>query len=112
MWNDVRYSARAFTREPGLAAIAILTLALGVGANTAIFSVVNGVLLRPLGYRQPGSLVVVNEIVPELSHLYPLFPVNARHFQTWVEKCTAFEHLSLVKAGDLNITGSGEPERL
>jgi hypothetical protein len=64
MWNDIRYAFRTLLRERAFAVTAVLSLAVGIGANTAIFSVVNGVLLRPLPYRDPDRLVSIREVVP------------------------------------------------
>ncbi len=80
MWNDVRHALRTLFREPAYAAVSVLTLALGIGAATAIFSVVNGVLLRPLPYRAPELLVYLREIVPAIAQTYPTLPASARHF--------------------------------
>lgn len=111
-WNDFRYSARTLLREPGFAAVAILTVALGVGANTAIFSIVNGVLLRPLPYADPTRLVVLREVVPAIAQTYPTFPVSARHFTEWRQRTASFEHISAVDTGTATLTGAGEPEQL
>ena len=110
--SDLRYASRCLLREPGFAAIAILTLGLGIGANTAIFSVVNGVLLRPLPYREPDRLVSLREVIPALARTYPTLPVSARHFVEWRGRCTSFERLSLTDVGTVNLTGAGEPENL
>jgi predicted permease len=110
--RDLRFAARVLLREPGFTTIAILMLALGIGANTAIFSVVDGVLLKPLAYRDPGRLVSIREVVPEITHLYPSIPVNARHFVEWRKQCASFEGMSAIIQATLNLTGRGEPERL
>ncbi len=81
----MRYACRVLAREKGFTALAILTLALGIGAVTTIFSVVNSVLLKPLAYREPGQLYSASESVPKLVHLYPRLPVNSGHFRSWQE---------------------------
>ena len=110
--TDLRFAARVLRKSPGFSAIAIATLALGIGATTAIFSIVDHVLLRPLGYRQPERLYVVHEVVPKFSHIAPLIPVNASHFEEWRRSVGSFEHLALVGGLTLNLTGVGEPERI
>ncbi len=78
--QDVRYAFRQIRKSPGFAATAMLTLALGVGSVTAVFSVVNGVLLRPYAFRDPGQIVVWRESIRELEHVSPLLPDNYRHY--------------------------------
>jgi putative ABC transport system permease protein len=112
IWNDVRYSFRALRREPGFAAAAILTVALGVGANTAIFSIVNGVLLRPLPYGEPDRLVALREVVPALAQTYPTLPVSARHFVEFRARTRSFERLSAMDPGTMTLTNGSEPEQL
>jgi predicted permease len=111
-WNDLRLAVRGLLRDRGFAAVAVLTLAVGIGANTAIFSVVNSVILQPLAYHQPERLFAVQESIPSLAHLYPALPVNARHFTEWRRQCRSFEGISIIGSATLNLTGSGEPERL
>src|SRR5437879_5440247 len=94
------------------AVVAVLTLALGIGANTAIFSVVNSVVLRPLAYREPGQLVTIREVVPQLSHVYPSLPVNPLHFVEWRKRLHSFDALAEIDSITLNLTGVGEPEQL
>jgi len=110
--NDLRYSLRALRREPGFAVAAILTVALGVGANTAVFSIVNGVLLRPLPYAQPERLVALREVVPAMVQTYPTLPVSARHLVEWRTRATSFERLSAMEPGTVTLTNGGEPEQL
>jgi predicted permease len=110
--SDVRYAIRTLSRDRGFAAIAVLTLGLGIGANTAIFSIVNSVLLKPLAYREPGRLYVVAEVVPGLAQLYPMLPDNALHFTEWRKRCSSFERMAAMDSRTLNLTGAGEPERV
>ena len=112
IWNDVRQAVRALRREPAFAVLAILTVALGIGANTAIFSIVNGVLLRPLPYHEPDRLVELREVMPAIVQTYPTLPASAWHFVQWRQRTKSFERVSAVDQGTATLTGSGEPERL
>ena len=106
--QDLRYAFRLLTKKPGFTIIAILTLALGIGANTAIFSVVNGVLLRPLPFRDPGKLILVTE----KSDL-PTISTSFENYIDWRDQSHAsFESLEATRGTQLTLTGSGEPERL
>jgi putative ABC transport system permease protein len=110
--SDLNHAARSLLKEPGFAMPAILMLGLGLGATSVVFSLVNGVLLKPLPYAQPDRLVSIREVVPAVAHLYPSLPVNARHFVEWRESCPSLESMSVFQPGTLNLTGWGEPERL
>jgi putative ABC transport system permease protein len=110
--SDVRHAVRSLFREPGFAVPAILMLGLGLGATSAVFSLVNGVLLKPLPYAQPDRLVSIREVIPSIAQLYPSLPVNARHFVEWRKWCPSLESMSAFQPGTLNLTGWGEPERL
>jgi predicted permease len=106
LWQDLRYSGRLFVKYPGFTLIAVLTLALGIGANTAIFSIVNAVLLRPFPYHAPEQLVTLGEFVPRGSVSYP-------NFVDWRAQSTLFDSTSAVRGNEsYNFTGAGEPERL
>ena len=112
LWGDIRQAVRTLAQEPGFAALSILMLALGIGADTAIFSVVNSVLLRPLPFEEPGRLVALREVIPAIASTYPTLPVSARHFTEWRARCSSFEALSAISQGTLNLTGTGEPEQI
>ncbi len=105
--QDLRYSVRQMRKSPGFATIAILTLALGIGANTAIFSVVNGVLLNPLPYPQPERLAV-------LFHERPNFPkgsISYPNFLDWQRENQAFDRMAAYRqSGSFALTGTAEPE--
>jgi putative ABC transport system permease protein len=109
-WQDFRYACRQLARSPGFTAIALLTLALGIGATTAIFSVVNSVLLKPLPYRNSERVVNVRETrLPKLSEL-PVAPAN---FRDWSSQATdVFESIYAEARAGMNLTGSGEPIRV
>jgi len=106
--NDLRFALRQLLKNPGFTAVAVLTLALGIGANTAIFSIVNGVLLKPLPYDQPGQLVQVWEAPGPGRRMY----VSPGAFLDWRQHGSAFEALSLANDTDRNLTGDGDPERV
>jgi predicted permease len=110
--SDLGVAARALRRHPALGGTAVATLALAIGANTAIFSVVDAVLLRPLTYPRADRLVSVHESVDELRHVSPLIPVNATHFETWRRETRSFEQMALVGGVRFNLTGLGEPRRV
>jgi putative ABC transport system permease protein len=109
--RDLRYALRQIRRAPGFAAVAIATLSLGLGATTAMFSIVNGVLLEPLRFRDPGRLYLARYVAPN-SGLKGDYPVNARHFHEWRSRCQSCEQVSLMHPMDITLTGVGEPRKL
>jgi putative ABC transport system permease protein len=113
--QDLRFAVRTLLRRPMLTFLAVLTLALGIGANTAIFSVVNSVLLAPLPFHDPGRLVVVWASSPELAKAVGLpdtLPVSSGDFYDWKAQSKTLTDLSLVGSGRRALTGRGEPEML
>ena len=106
--QDLRYGFRMLLKNPGVSLVAIITLALGIGANTAIFSVVNAVLLRPLTYKDPDRLVSLWEKVPERGR-WRAAPAN---FFDWKKQNTLFEDIAAYGGSTMSLTGDGEPEQL
>ena len=105
LWQDVRYAGRALRRSPGFTAVAVLTLALGVGVNTAIFSVVNAVMLRPLPFPHP-RLVRIYESNPERG--WPEFSASDPNFLDWRAQATSWEALAAFEEGTVSLTtGTG-----
>src|SRR6266511_1918384 len=113
LMQDVRYSLRTLRKSPGFTAVAVLTLALGVGANTAIFSVVNAVLLRSLPYKDPDQLVMLRyNYEKEIKGFDPPSVYKVADFLEWREQAKAFEQIAAYQPLTADLTGSGEPERL
>src|SRR5688572_4318778 len=107
--QDARYALRSLRKHPGFTTVAILTLALGIGANTAIFSVINTVLLRPLPYENADRLVVLLETVADSS----IGGVSYPNFVDWRNQNTVFANVAAVRQREsFNLTGAGESERL
>src|ERR671913_442233 len=108
--HELRYDIRSLLKHPAFTAIAIITLALGIGANTAVFSVVNAVLLRPLPYNDPARLVTIWEESPQRD-MYEM-PVSLANLRDWVDQNSTFEQIAAYSFTELNLTGNGEPARL
>src|ERR1700722_5555425 len=110
LMQDLRYTLRSLGRAKAFTTVAVLSLALGCAAATAIFSLVNAIVLKPLGYRDPGKLVFIRQVVPELQYLYPTLPVNTQHFLYWRSHTRTFESMAMFKAGKVTLTERGGPE--
>src|SRR5690242_9277597 len=106
--QEFRHAARSLSKAPSVTLIAVLTLAFGIGANTAIFSVVNGVLLRPLPYRDPSRIVLLSEKTPR----FPRLSVSYQNYIDWRDQSRSFEQFGAVRNTAVTLSGSGEPERL
>ncbi|HEX8712062.1 MAG TPA: permease prefix domain 1-containing protein, partial [Terracidiphilus sp.] len=109
LWQDVRYAFRKLWRSPGFSLIATATLALGIGATTAIFTLVYDVMLRPLPFAQPDRIVNIEEISAEWRNLYPTLPVNANHFTIWQKNNRSFDSIALMQQGSAPLGGEGRP---
>ena len=108
--RDIRYALRLLRKSPGFTAVAVLTLALGIGANTAIFTLLDAVLLRPLPFQNPSQLVMLWEALPEIG--YPKIEASAPDLMLYEREQKSFESLGSFQNKDLDISGgAGEPER-
>ncbi len=107
--QDLRFGARMLMKNPGFTLIAVLTLALGIGANTAMFSVVNAVLLRPLPYPAAEQLVQLNHHYPKQNLRASVSPVSFAHYR---QVSQSFAEIGAMTGWEANLTGQGEPERL
>jgi predicted permease len=107
-WQDLRYGFRALLKIPSFTTVAVLALALGIGANTAVFSVVNGVLLRPLSFPDPGRLLTIYETSSDLRRTSVAYP----NFLDWRRESQSFTGMGAWRRDDFILTRAGRPERL
>ncbi|MDX2044540.1 MAG: ABC transporter permease [Acidobacteriota bacterium] len=106
--QDLRYGARMLMKQPGFTLIAVLTLALGIGANTALFSIVNGVLLNPLPFPQPEQLIALNQSKPN----FPRGAIPYPNFRDWQRENQTFAALAISRRTSFSLLGAGEPEQV
>jgi len=106
--QDLRFGIRMLAKSPGFTTVSILTLALGIGANTALFSVVNGVLFNPLPYPEPEQLVTLHESKPNFETGSISFP----NFRDWRKENTTFSKMGISRGYSFSLTGAGEPEQV
>src|ERR1043165_221299 len=110
LFQDLRYGARILLKHPAITLVAVITLALGIGANTAIFSLVNSILLRPLPFREPDRVVRLLQASPKLQ--LSTWGVSQADFAAYRDQNRSFESVALYNSNGTNLTGAGEPERL
>ena len=110
LFQDLRYGTRILLKQPGWTAVAVITLALGIGANTAIFSLVNSILLQPLPFREPDRVVRLLQASPKLG--LSSWGVSQADFAAYRDQNRSFETVALFNSSGVNLTGEGEPERL
>src|SRR5882757_9160956 len=110
IWTDLGYAARKLRKSPGFTITCLLTLALGIGANTAVFSTINTILFHPLPYRDPGHLVLISESLPlEGSNDVG---VSAQEYLDYRSQNSVFSEIAAFETADFNLTGTGEPQRI
>jgi putative ABC transport system permease protein len=109
---DLRYALRMVARNPGFSAVAIATLALGIGANTAIVNVAYAVLVKPLPYARPGEIHSAQIVIPERRAQFASIPVSIQAFQAWRGAPTVLSGLAALRPWECTLTGDGEPERV
>ena len=112
LFRDLRFGLRTLAKSPSFTAVVILTLALGIGANTAIFSIVHGVLLKPLDFAEPERLLMVWEYSPDDAGRMRKTRATAANFFDWDAQNSVFEDMALFGSAGYNWTGDGEPEQI
>src|SRR5574338_929589 len=106
--RDLRLGFRNLIRRPAFSGIAILTLALGIGANVAVFTVLNAVLLAPLPYGDADQVVVLNERTPQ----FPSVSVTRYNYEDWRDRARSFTSMAAFRPTSMTVTGAGDPERV
>src|SRR5215510_13155050 len=112
LWQDLLFGARMLRKQPGGALIVVLTLALGIGANTAIFSVINGVLLRPLAFHEPDRLVMLWTDNPGWRLGFHELPATPADLPEWRAAATSFEQIAAFQSSTADLSDGGDPERI
>src|SRR5262245_43154935 len=107
--SDLRTALRTLLARPGFTVVAVLTLALGIGANTAVYTVVHGVLLAPLPYERPDRVVVLNEVSPQFPN--PI-TVSWQNYVDWRDRSRSFQAVGAFRSLQLTMTGIGDAERI
>ena len=110
LFQDLRYALRMLSKSPGFTTVAVLTLALGIGANTAIFSIVNAVLLHPLPFKDPSRLVLLHEGIPKMG--YPKMDFSVPDLAVFARAQKSFTAIAAFHTEHVDISGHGEPERV
>src|SRR5690349_16794768 len=111
--NDLRFALRQLIKSPGFTLIAIIALALGIGANTAMFSVVNAILLRPLPFPKSDRLTMIWQTNPEVAKMgFPLAPTSVPDFRDWRTEAKSFEAVSAFEGWSASLTGLKEADRI
>ena len=109
-WQDLRFGARMLLKNPGFPIVAVITLALGIGANTAIFSLINAVLLRPLPFYEPEHLVMVWEDASLAG--FPRQEAAPANYVGWKAQQTVFEDMAALASANFRLTGDGDPQQI
>ena len=110
LWQDIKYGWRMLVKSPGFTAIAVIALALGIGSNTAIFSIADAFLLKPINIPDPEHLVIAGEIAPNRTD--GLNPVSPANFADWKQQVESFESMGTFEWDEVSLTGVGIPEKV